>query len=129
MRLQLIRYESVELTEQLMRERHAEGDCSDQPAQSECLQPGQESNGAGLPSTVAGDDISEGQEEEEEEEEDLDCGAEEREKEQDEQEEDGENVLMVMLKERSPEAQVVAEEDTVMRRLQDTAQQLGMEVV
>lgn len=128
MRLQLIRYESVELTEQLMRERHAEGDCSDQPAQSECLQPGQESNGAGLPSTVAGDDISEGQEEEEEEE-DLDCGAEEREKEQDEQEEDGENVLMVMLKERSPEAQVVAEEDTVMRRLQDTAQQLGMEVV
>ncbi|XP_076130568.1 histone H4 transcription factor [Alosa pseudoharengus] len=111
MRLQLIRYESVELTEQLMRERPAEGDCSDQPAQNE-------GDGSGPQSSAGGEDVSD-----EEEEEEGDCGAEERVR-----PEEGDNVLLVMLKGSSPEAQA-AEEDTVMRRLQDTAQQLGMEVV
>lgn len=100
-----------------MRERQTDGDSPEQPTQGEGLQPGQEGDGGGLQSSTGGADISEGQEG------DADCGAEGRVR-----PEEGENVLLVMLKGSSPEAQA-AEEDTVMRRLQDTAQQLGMEVV
>lgn len=52
MRLQLIRYESVELTEQLMRERQGEGDSSESVSQTHCLQSVEESGETVLPVTV-----------------------------------------------------------------------------
>lgn len=52
MRLQLIRYESVELTEQLMRERQGEGDSSESVSQTQCLQSVEESGETVLPVTV-----------------------------------------------------------------------------
>lgn len=141
MRLQLIRYESVELTEQLMRERGAEGDCSDQTAQNDTLQPVQEDE-------EGEEEDEEGEDEEEEGRLQLsssspggvdaseDQGGEvaNGEGEVNGGAEDGaESVLLVMLKGSSQEPHREAEEeeqeDTVMRRLQDTAQQLGMQVV
>lgn len=107
MRLQLIRYESVELTEQLMRERQGEGDSP----QTHCLQPGEDSvvaRGADGSSEV---EMSEARE--------TDCGT---------REARGENVPLVPTRGAPSETEATREE-SVMRQLQDTAQQLGMEVV
>ncbi|XP_030648941.1 histone H4 transcription factor-like [Chanos chanos] len=118
MRLQLIRYESVELTEQLMRERQGEGDSSEAAVQSEGLQPVEEAESAGAGDYVGRSSATERIEGE------RDCVAEEGAV----TDEQGENVLLVLTAGPAPEAES-KREDAVMRQLQDTAQQLGMEVV
>lgn len=106
MRLQLIRYESVELTEQLMRER--QGDSSESNPQN--IQSGEEMEMGGL-GTVSGET---GMRKEAAE----DCRT----------QENRESVFLLMTAGTSSETQSISEE-SVMLQLQDTAQQLGMQVV
>lgn len=108
MRLQLIRYESVELTEQLMRER--QGDSSESNPQN--IQPGEEME-LGALGTVGG--VTEtGMRKEAAE----DCRT----------QENRESVFLLMTAGTSTETESISEE-SVMLQLQDTAQQLGMQVV
>ncbi|XP_062844639.1 histone H4 transcription factor [Trichomycterus rosablanca] len=104
MRLQLIRYESVELTEQLMRERQGEADSAESVPQTPCHQSGEESEDRGLSVNTDGtftESNSKGGERDE-------------------------NGLLVL---RSRASSHDLREESVMQQLQDTAQQLGMEVV
>uniref|UniRef100_A0A673JBG7 Histone H4 transcription factor n=1 Tax=Sinocyclocheilus rhinocerous TaxID=307959 RepID=A0A673JBG7_9TELE len=111
MRLQLIRYESVELTEQLMRERQGEGDSSESSQQN--VQPGEELEESGPLGTMGGNTEAgirkEGV---------NDCRT----------QENTESVFLVLTAGTSSETDSTRE-GSVMRQLQDTAQQLGMEVV
>lgn len=108
MRLQLIRYESVELTEQLMRERQGEGDSSESVPQTQCQLSGEES--------VETDESIK-----------LDTR---RDRERDcKVQEDVENVLLDLTSGATSSEVDLSREESVMRQLQDTAQKLGMEVV
>ncbi|XP_036381694.1 histone H4 transcription factor isoform X3 [Megalops cyprinoides] len=137
MRLQLIRYESVELTEQLMKERQEGrdrgGGGAGEAAQSDCTTAEGEGAGTGLSDEMGATelrgivldggqaDVTDGE---------GDClgsiihvesGTNEQ----------GESVFFVLTS-TSPSQAVVLSEGTgenVMMQLQDTAQQLGMEVV
>ncbi|XP_051960614.1 histone H4 transcription factor-like [Xyrauchen texanus] len=111
MRLQLIRYESVELTEQLMRERQGEGDSSESTPRD--LQPGEEPEETGPVSTMGGN---------------TEAGIRKAAAEDCRTQGNGESVLLVLTAGTSSETDSTREE-SVMRQLQDTAQQLGMEVV
>lgn len=114
MRLQLIRYESVELTEQLMRERQGEGDSNESVPQTQCLQSGEVSVETELAVTV--DENSK-----------LDIR---RDRERDiRMQEDRENALLDLTCGASSSEVDSNREESVMRQLQDTAQKLGMEVV
>lgn len=114
MRLQLIRYESVELTEQLMRERPGEGDSSDSVPQTQCFHSGEESVENEIP--VSADESTK-----------LDTR---RAGERDcRMQEDGENALLDLTSGASSSEVDLNREETVMQQLQDTAQKLGMEVV
>lgn len=106
MRLQLIRYESVELTEQLIRERQGEGDSSESSQQN--VQPGEE-----LEETP--EHLTEAKSKKDEAEV---CRT----------QDNSESVFLVLTAGSSSEADSIRE-GLVMRQLQDTAQQLGMEVV
>lgn len=111
MRLQLIRYESVELTEQLMRERQGEGDSSESSQQN--VQPGEELEetvpigimGGNIEAVIRKDGV------------DV-CRT----------QENTESVFLVLTSGTSSETDSTRE-GAVMRQLQDTAQHLGMEVV
>lgn len=107
MRLQLIRYESVELTEQLMRERQSDTNSVEDVPQT-CHQSGEESEVRGPAQT---DRTS------------TDSGSE---RECTKVGERTENGLLVC---RSRTSSHDLREKSVMQQLQDTAQQLGMEVV
>lgn len=109
MRLQLIRYESVELTEQLMRERQGEGDSSESIPQTQCLQSVEESGETELPVTA---------------DENTNVNTRrDRERDYRTQEDQG-SVLIDTASEMDSNR-----EESVMRQLQDTAKKLGMEVV
>lgn len=108
MRLQLIRYESVELTEQLMRERQGDGDSSESLPQTQCVQSGEESEETELAVTA-------------EENAKLDTRR--------ERERDRENALLDLTSGTASSEVDSNREESVMRQLQDTAQKLGMEVV
>lgn len=114
MRLQLIRYESVELTEQLMRERQGEGDSSESVPQTQCLQSGEESVETDL--HVTADESTKLDMRSDRE---RDCRV----------QEDGGNVLLDLTSGASSSEVDLRREESVMRQLQDTAQKLGMEVV
>ena len=120
MRLQLIRYESVELTEQLMRERQEsrEGEEGEDSAQAEGLEPGEEEDddeaGAGTPREMEVELRGVLLEEEEEEGGQTVAGMSQQ----------GESMFYVLTS-SSPDSG----EGSVMQQLQDTAQQLGMQVV
>lgn len=105
MRLQLIRYESVELTEQLMRERQGEGDSSESSQQN--VQSGEE-----LEETMGGN---------------TEAGIRKEGAEVCRTQENAESVFLVLMAGTSSETD--SREGSVMCQLQDTAQQLGMEVV
>ncbi|XP_062341281.1 histone H4 transcription factor [Osmerus eperlanus] len=123
MRLQLIRYESVELTEQLMRERQEsrEGEEGEDSAQAEGLEPGEEEEEdearAGTPREM-----------------EVELRGVLLEEEGEGEEEGGQTVagmsqqgesMFYVLTSSSPDSG----EGSVMQQLQDTAQQLGMQVV
>ncbi|KAI5615530.1 histone H4 transcription factor, partial [Silurus asotus] len=110
MRLQLIRYESVELTEQLMRERQGGGDSSESAPQTPGLHSEEESEKTALP-VNAEENTSEDRE--------GDWRV----------QEDHENVLLDLTSGASSSEVDSNMGESVMRRLQDTAQKLGMEVV
>ncbi|KAK3509504.1 hypothetical protein QTP70_035158 [Hemibagrus guttatus] len=114
MRLQLIRYESVELTEQLMRERQGEGDSSESVSQTQCLQSVEESGETELPVTADENTRMNTRRD--------------REREGRMQEDRG-NVLLDYTSGASSSEMDLNREESVMRQLQDTAQKLGMEVV
>lgn len=114
MRLQLIRYESVELTEQLLQERQGEGDSSESIPQTQCLQSEEESVGTELPVTAHKNTKVDGRSDGE-----KDCRM----------QEDGENALLDLTSGASSSEVDLNREESVMRQLQDTAQKLGMEVV
>ncbi len=109
MRLQLIRYESVELTEQLMRERQGEGDSSESSQQN--AQPGEELEETGPLSTMGGN---------------TEAGIRKEGVDVCRTQENTESLFLVLTAGTSAET---TREGGVMRQLQDTAQQLGMEVV
>ncbi|KAI5089302.1 histone H4 transcription factor [Silurus meridionalis] len=114
MRLQLIRYESVELTEQLMRERQGGGDSSESAPQTPGLHSEEESEKTALP-VNAEENTSVNTSEDRE----GDWRA----------QEDHENVLLDLTSGASSSEVDSNMGESVMRRLQDTAQKLGMEVV
>lgn len=105
MRLQLIRYESVELTEQLMRERQGEGDSSESIQQN--VQSGEE-----LEETIQN----------------TEAGIRKEGAEVCRTQDNAESVFLVLMAGTSSETDSTRE-GSVMHQLQDTAQQLGMEVV
>lgn len=107
MRLQLIRYESVELTEQLMQERQGDGDSSESVPQTE-------SGETELP--VTADENTKVVTRRDRE---RDCRMQEV----------RENVLPDLTSGASSSEVDSNREESVMRQLQDTAQKLGMEVV
>lgn len=111
MRLQLIRYESVELTEQLMRERQGEGDSSESSQQN--AQPGEELEETGHLSTMGGN---------------TEAGIRKEGVDVCRTQENTESVFLVLTAGTSAETDSTREV-AVMRQLQDTAQQLGMEMV
>ncbi|KTG36981.1 hypothetical protein cypCar_00018214 [Cyprinus carpio] len=111
MHLQLIHYESVELTVQLMRERQGEGDSSESSQQN--VQPGEELEESGPLGTMGGN-IEAGIRKEGV----NDCRTQEK----------TESVFLVLTAGTSSETDSTREK-SVMRQLQDTGQQLGMEVV
>ncbi|KAL0993778.1 hypothetical protein UPYG_G00113830 [Umbra pygmaea] len=112
MRLQLIRYESVELTEQLMRERPEEAVQNDSPDPGEDEDEDEHDSLAEQPSEVQVE-LSEVQSE--------DGGPEKPRVEA----ESGDGGFCVLTSSGRPEVG----EDEVMLRLQNTAQQMGMQVV
>lgn len=114
MRLQLIRYESVELTEQLMRERQGEGDGGEPIPPTQRLQSGEESRETEL-SVTADENTRLGTRADGE----RDCRM----------PEDQENMLLDLTSGASSSELESNREESVMRQLQDTAQKLGMEVV
>lgn len=114
MRLQLIRYESVELTEQLMQERQREADSSDSLPQTQCLQSGDDSVETEL--CVTSDESTKVNKRRDRE---TDCRLAEC----------GENALLDLTSCASSLEVDLNREESVMRQLQDTAQMLGMEVV
>ncbi len=111
MRLQLIRYESVELTEQLMRERQGEGDSSESSQQN--AQPSEELEETGHLSTMGGN---------------TEAGIRKEGVDVCRTQENTESVFLVLTAGTSAETDSTREV-AVMRQLQDTAQQLGMEMV
>ncbi|XP_010868753.1 histone H4 transcription factor [Esox lucius] len=110
MRLQLIRYESVELTEQLMRERPEAEEGEEEVSQTDSPGEDEDVSGPAAPPPevqveLKGVMLDEGGP--------VDGG------------ESGEGVLYVLSASEPSEV----EEDAVMLQLQDTAQQMGMQVV